>query len=265
MTIQALYDALEARIPKNLSCPWDNDGLSVCADPQALVSGVVVALDLTNEVIERAKAEGANVIITHHPLLFHGIKVAVYDPMDVCADKVITLIKEGISSMAFHTRLDTLDGGVNDTLAELLELENILGFGDDDNPCSKPMGRMGELPAPMKLQDFVAFVKTRLGAHGVTFTGCNHDIKRVAVLGGSGGDEIYTAVRLGADALVTGDAKHHQMCDALDFGVSLIAAGHDSTEYPVCAVLAMMVSEIFTMASERIPVTLVPRTPIQTF
>ncbi len=256
MTIQAFYNALDARIPASLSCPWDNDGLSVCPDPNAPVTGIVVALDLTDTVIRKAEETGSNVILTHHPLLFHSMEAVVSTPADPRADKVISLIQKGISAMAFHTRLDTVEGGVNDTLADLLGLQDISPFGDNDNPQGAPMGRMGTLPSPMALKDFVGLVKARLKAPCVTFTGGKTSISRVAVLGGSGGDELYTAMALGADALVTGEAKHHQLCDAQDLRFPLIVAGHYATEYPVCAVLAMMASEVFSLSGEEIPVCL---------
>ena len=262
MTIQTLYNALEARIPRSLSCPWDNDGLSVCPNPRAEITGVVVALDLTKETIQAAKDCGANIIITHHPLLFKGIKAAVCDQNPV-SNKVIDLIQSGISAMAFHTRLDTMDGGVNDTLADLLGLEEVAAFGDNDNAEGKAMGRVGILPAPMTMQDFVALVKARLHAPCVTYAHRGGLIQKVAVLGGSGADDVDLAAAVGADVYVTGELKYHQFCDANESHMGVVAAGHDSTEYPVCAVLAMMVSEICTQADEVIPVSIVPTSAIQ--
>ena len=262
MTVQELYNALETRIPRSLSCPWDNDGMSVSSNPQAKVTGIVVALDLTEEVIRRAKETGSNVILTHHPLLFKGIKTAVYD-QNPLSNKVVDLIQNGISAMAFHTRLDTLDGGVNDTLADLLGLEDVTSFGDCDNPQGKAMGRIGSLPSPMSMADFVALVKARLHAKGVAFADCGKMISRVAVLGGSGGDDLDLAAAAGADVYVTGELKYHQFCDAPDSHMSVVAAGHDSTEYPICAVLSLMASEICTMAGEVIPVSMVKPSAIQ--
>ncbi len=257
MNIRQLYDALDAQIPATLSCPWDNDGLSVCPDPNAPVTGIVVALDVTHAAIRKAEETGSNVILTHHPLLFRGINAVVSAPAAPVADRVITLIQKGISAMAFHTRLDTLDGGVNDTLAAILGLEDIAPFGDDDNPAGKPMGRIGTLPSPMTAEVLSSLVKQRLTSPSVTFADGGKPISRVAVLGGSGGDEIYAAMLAGADALVTGEVKHHHLYDAADSGISLIAAGHYSTEFPVCSLLALMAGEICHKAEEEISVFVV--------
>lgn len=262
MKISQLYHTLDAQIPTSLSCPWDNDGLSVCPDPNAPVTGIVVALDLTDDVIRRAEETGSNVILTHHPLLFGGIKSLVSDPADPRADRVIALIQKGISAMAFHTRLDTLDGGVNDILATLLGLNDLTPFGDSDNPQGKPMGRMGTLPAPMTAKELATLCKQRLQAPSVCFTDGKSPISKVAVLGGSGGDEIYAAITAGAQALVTGEAKHHHFCDALDGGLTLIAAGHCSTEHPVCALLAFIAGEVCHNADEEIPVFPMGQLPI---
>lgn len=264
MTIQEFYDALHTRIPPSLSCPWDNDGIAVCPDLGARVTGVVVALDLTHTVLQKALESGSNVILTHHPLLFHGVKAVVADPLDPTPQKIITLIQKGITAMAFHTRLDTLTGGVNDTLADLLGLENVIPFGDNDNPAGEAMGRMGTLPTPMSMQDFAQLVKARLQTGSVTVVDNGRPIQRVALLGGSGGDELYTAYAQGADVLVTGEAKHHQLCHAMDMGMGLVVAGHDRTEHPVCSVLALMASEICTQMGEILPVTMVSNTQIQT-
>lgn len=263
MNIQALYNELEARIPATLSCPWDNDGLSVCAHPDAPVTGIVVALDLTEDAIRKAEESGSNVILTHHPLLFKGVKELVAEPTAPVSAKVIELIQKDISAMAFHTRLDTLDGGVNDTLAAILGLEDIIPFGDSDNPQGKPMGRMGNLPSPMSAKELSLLAKQRLSAPTVSFADGGKPISRVALLGGSGGDEIYAAMAAGADALVTGEAKYHHYCDAADSGISLIAAGHHSTEFPVCSLLALMAGEICHEAEEEIPVFVIRTSAVQ--
>ena len=263
MKISQLYHTLDTQIPASLSCPWDNDGLAVCPDPDAAVTGIVVALDVTDDVIRKAEETGSNVILTHHPLLFGGIKSVVSAPADPRADRVIRLIQKGISAMAFHTRLDTLDGGVNDILATFLGLEDTLPFGDSDNPRGKPMGRMGSFPSPMSAEELATLCKQRLRAPSVSFTDGGRPISKVAVLGGSGGDEIYAAICAGADALVTGEAKHHHFCDAIDSGLTLVAAGHSSTEHPVCALLALMAGEICHAAGEEIPVFPMGQLPIR--
>ncbi len=252
VTVGALYAALDRRIPRSLSCSWDNDGLSCCPDPSAPVRGIVVAMDATEEAVSLAAKTGCNVILTHHPLLFKGLKAVAGE--DVNARKVITMIRAGISSMAFHTRLDALEGGVNDILAARLGLVDVTPFGDDDNPAKMPIGRIGILPETLSLDAFAAAVKAALtlpaslgtahtehmtaAAPVLTYADSGRPVHRVAVLGGGGQDDVDAAIAAGADTYVTGDLRYHQLCDAPDNGVNLIAAGHFFTEFPVCLYLA---------------------------
>lgn len=251
MTIIELYNTLDARIPRSLSCPWDNDGLAVCPDKNAPVTGIYIALDATEAAVEAARSQDCNVILTHHPLLFRGIK-AVCDETTV-SRKVIELIQKGMSAMSFHTRLDTVDGGVNDTLAACLDLADVTSFGDCDNPEGKEMGRIGYLHEPMSAKDFAAFVKERLHAPSVVCAPADKPIHRVAVLGGGGDGDVSAAMRAGADAYVTGELKYHQLCDIPFEGMTLVEAGHYHTEFPVCTVLAAMVKDIYAKAGETVP------------
>ena len=242
MTVRDLYAALEARIPSSLSCEWDNDGLAVCPDPDAPVRGVLIALDPTEDAVEHAIATGCNVLITHHPLLFRGIKAV--DGHDTSSRKVIRLISSGVAAMAFHTRLDAAEGGVNDALAASLGLTNCVPFGMDDNPAKAPLGRVGSLPEAMPLEAFINNVKTALDVPAVQYADSGRAVRRVAVLGGAGEDDIAAAIAAGADTYVTGEARHHYLCDAPYMGINLVVAGHHHTEFPVCARLAAMVGEL---------------------
>lgn len=240
-TVGELYASLEAVLPRSLSCEWDNDGLSCCPDPDAPVTGVVVALDPTEDAVEEALREGCNVLLTHHPLLFRGIKRV--DGSCTESRKVIRLIRAGMTAMSFHTRLDAADGGVNDILADRLGLTDVVPFGDDGNPAGKPIGRVGHLPEAVSADGFIETVKTALGLPALLFAGCGKPVFRVAVLGGGGEDDVAAAVAAGADTYVTGDLKYHQLCDAPYGGINLIAAGHYHTEAPVLAHLAALVGE----------------------
>ena len=258
MTVGALYAALDARVPATLSCPWDHDGLSCCPDPDAPVTGVLVALDATEDAVALAAEQGCNVILTHHPMLFGGLAAVTSDSTE--GRKVLFLVQTGIATMAFHTRLDTLVGGVNDILAARLGLADVTAFGCHDNPAGAPMGRIGTLAAETTLEDFAATVKTALAipetlggtyvehltpvAPTVRFAGCGKTVRRVAVLGGAGEDEIAAAVAAGADTYVTGEIGYHKLCDAPYGEINLVAAGHDFTEFPVCAYLADTVAAL---------------------
>ena len=256
MKVIELYNRLCEIIPTSLSCPWDKDGLESCPEPEREVKKVLISLDTTNEVIDKAVDEGADVIISHHPLFFGGlgnINALTFD-----GARAVKLAKHGIATMSFHTRLDALDGGVNDILAGLLGLSEVETVGDER------IMRVGELEEETDAQKFAKLVKSRL-SHGegereasVTLYPVGRKVKRVAVTGGSGGDEIALAAQNGADTYVTGDMKYHQLLSAADFNVNLITAGHFFTEYPVCFFLRETVrslcpeAEIETVFSNRI-------------
>ncbi len=257
-SVRTLYAALDQRFPRTLSSSWDNDGLSCCPDPDAPVRGILVALDATEDALTWAESCGCNVILSHHPLLFKGLKAV--DGHETASRKVIRMIGAGISAMSFHTRLDAADGGVNDILAARLGLSDVIPFGDDDNAAHKPIGRVGTLPAPMAPEDFVDLVKTALAIPAtlgtayvehmtpatpvVTYVGCGRPVSRVAVLGGGGQDDVDAAAAIGADTYVTGELRYHQLCDAPYGPLNLVKAGHYFTEFPVLAHLADAAAEI---------------------
>ena len=253
LTVGSLYQALEDRIPAALSCDWDNDGLSCCADKNAPVGSVLIALDPTEEAIDYAVENGYSVILSHHPLLFRGLKEVNEDVLN--AKKVIRLLTHGITAMSFHTRLDAVAGGVNDTLAALVGLADVTPFGDEP----APIGRIGSLSAPLSFDAFAEQVKTALGVPALLTASCGAPVRRVAVLGGSGGDEIAAAFAAGADTYITGELPYHALCDAPSLGQNLIMAGHYHTEFPVCEVLARMVREI----DPAIPVHVLPSNKVQ--
>ena len=242
MTVREFYASLEAILPRFLSCDWDNDGISCCPDPDAPVKGVLIALDPTEDAVEEAITRGCNVILTHHPMLFRGLKAV--DGRDTGSRKVIRMITHGITAMAFHTRLDAADGGVNDILATRLGLSDVTPFGEDGNPAGQPIGRVGTLPAAVSADEFIQTVKAALGLPAVIFAGCGKPVHRVAVLGGGGEDDIFAAVAAGADTYVTGELKYHHLCDAPYGEINLIMAGHYHTEAPVLERLRELTAEI---------------------
>ena len=147
------------------------------------------------------------------------------------------LIKADIAVMSFHTRLDAVEGGVNDTLAKLLGISDATPFGEG-------LGRIGTLPSPMALSDFARMLKSSLCAPTVSVADAGKEVYRVAVLGGSGDDEIGAAIAADADTYVSGELGHHPMTDAPDMGINLIEAGHFYTEEPVCEVLSEKLSSL---------------------
>lgn len=250
MTVIELYNKLCEIIPTSLSCPWDRDGLESCPEPEREVKKILVALDCTNEVIDRAIDEGAEVIISHHPLFFGGlgnINALTFD-----GARAVRLAKANIATMSFHTRLDALEGGVNDILAEKLGLENVQIIGDE-RIC-----RIGDIKEELDVIDFAEAIKEKLSCGcgekeaAVAICPAGKKVKRVAVLGGSGGDDIKVAAAHGADTFVTGELKYHERLSAADFGMNLICAGHFFTEYPVCEFLKNTVNKICPDASAEV-------------
>ena len=235
MTVNELYAKLNEIIPSSLSCEWDNDGLMCCSDGAREVKKALVCLDVTADAVKKAIDGGFDVIISHHPFIFKGLKSVTEN--DFIPQKTIELICAGISVMSFHTRLDAVSGGVNDTLASLLGIEKTVPFGEG-------IGRIGELDKKTDGTAFAKKVKDVLGAPAVFLADSKKPIKRVAVLGGSGDDFISEAIMLGADAYVSGELGHHPMTDAPDMKITLIEAGHFYTEQPVCEVLCDMIKEI---------------------
>lgn len=242
MTVIELYNKLCEIIPTSLSCPWDRDGLESCPEPDREVKKVLISLDCTNEVIDKAIDERADVIISHHPLFFGGlgnINALTFD-----GARAVRLAKNNIATMSFHTRLDALEGGVNDILAEKLGLEGVEVIGEEK------ICRIGVLPEEQdafgfaqKVKDALSLGKNEMSA-AVAISGGGKNVKKVAVVGGSGGDDIKVAAAAGADTFVTGELKYHERLSAMDFGVNLICAGHFFTEFPVCTFLENNVKEI---------------------
>lgn len=238
MTVKELYEKLEERIPRSLSCSWDNDGLMCCADENKEVHRVLVALDITAEIVEKAIAGGYDAVVSHHPFVFRPLKAV--EPSFPVAKKVIRMLVAGVSAISFHTRLDAVCGGVNDTLADALGLTEVIPFGND----GETIGRIGYLKTECSLEDFAKQVKAVTDAPCVTVADGGVPVKRVAILGGSGSDDVMAAKSAGADTYLSGELAHHYLTDCPELEINLIAAGHFYTENPICEKLRQVLLEI---------------------
>ena len=241
MRVRELYNELDARMPRSLSCEWDNDGLMCCPDSDKVVKKALIALDVTGAVVDYAKKEGYDVIISHHPFIFNGLKSI--DDTGYVTSKVLKVIESKIAVMSFHTRLDAVNGGVNDKLCELFGLYDIEVIMTDGSP----IGRIGTLTEKMSAEDFAKKVKEILGAPFVNLAEAGVETSRVALVGGGGGSFISAARDAGADTYVSGDIGYHALTDAPDFKnapLNLIEVGHFYSEHPVCEVLKNMIGEI---------------------
>ena len=235
---------LETLAPRNTAEDWDNVGL-LCGSSAAPVTKILVALDPFSSVCQEAAQLGAELIVTHHPLIFSPLK-SVTDASSV-GQCFHTLLKNGISAINAHTNLDMAPGGVNDVLAQALGLEDITvpyPLGLDANGRAYGLLRTGTV-ASQPLDDFLSRVKERLGCPGLRYADGGKPVHRVAVGGGACGSEWLQAVQAGCDTFVTADVKYNQFWDSQQAGLTLIDAGHFYTENPVVAVLAQKLQAAF--------------------
>ncbi len=229
-----IFDAISELAPVDMKLGDDNVGLLV-GSWEDEVERVLVALDITSDVIEEGKRLGADLIVSHHPMFF-GLR-ALSDS-DTTGARALALARSGMSAICMHTNLDVAPGGVNDALCAALGIEDAEPFG------AEACGRVGYVPE-QGLFDFMAHVKAALRADGLRYVDAGRPVCRVAVLGGAGGGNMTEAFEAGADTYVTADVKHHQFLDARELGMNLIDAGHFSTENVVVPVLRELLENAF--------------------
>ncbi len=234
---------VESLAPVYMKESWDHVGLN-CGHMDAPVTKILVALD-PFEAIYEAKEMGAQLLLTHHALLW---KPDFITDRDAQGARTLFLIENGIAHINAHTNLDCAPGGVNDVLANMLQLEDVQVMqpvGTD--PEGRPYGllRCGYVPGGCSLEDFLAHVKYRLGCEGLRYVQGCESVSRVAVGGGACGGELLAAKLAGCDTFVTADLRYNQFRDAHDLGMNLIDAGHFHTESPVCRVLAEQIAAAF--------------------
>ncbi len=235
-TVKDIYNAIDRMAPFDTALPFDNAGLLVDRE-DSKVKTVAVCLDITEETVNAAKNIGAELIVSHHPVIFSPLK-----KLDTSSPAYM-LAKFGMAAICAHTNLDAADGGVNDALAEMLGLTDVklLSDGTDGYP---PMARMGFVPE-MTADEFAVYVKERLEGTGVKYVPSNRNIKKVAVCGGAGEEFVFAAMKNGCDALVTGESKHHINLIAKQNGFGFYACGHFATEQIVKAKLADFIKAEF--------------------
>ena len=234
ITVKDILDYIEALAPSSLKMEWDNVGL-LCGDANCPVHKIMVALDPFESVCYEAYDAGADLLITHHPLIFvppHSIT-----NQTSVGRSIMFLCEKGISAINAHTNLDCAPGGVSDILAQTLELEDV--------SVIKPKGllRMGTFST--ELPYFLAHVKHKLGTPMLRYVDGGKPVHKVAVGGGACADGLLDVYDAGCDTFITADVKYNQFWDAKDLGINLIDAGHFYTENPVCAHLARQLSEQF--------------------
>ena len=228
VTVRDVYDFLDTIAPFSTQMDFDNSGLLV-GDESHVVQKIAVCLDITPDTVAGAMECGADLMVTHHPVIFKARRQLLP------RDPAYQLVCAGISAICCHTPLDIAAGGVNDVLAERFSLSRVEAVCTESLPV--PMIRVGFLPAPMRAIELAATAAEQLSAK-VRWCDGGRTIETLAVCGGSGGDLVADVAALGIDALVTGDAGYHDFLDAEQLGVTLVAAGHFETEAPVVPVRA---------------------------
>ena len=244
VTVNDVLKYVETLAPRAMKMDWDNVGL-LCGSRSTPVRKVLMALDPFEHVCQEAADWGAELIVTHHPLIFQAMK-SITDDTSI-GRGILTLCRNGISAINAHTNLDQTPGGVNDVLAQKLGLSNIqvinaCGLDAEGNEWGLlRCGTVQEQP----LETYLEQVKLQLGCEGLRYVDGGKPVHKVAVGGGSCASGMLEALDAGCDTFVTADIKYNQFWDAKDLGLNLIDAGHFHTENPVVTVLAEKIAAAF--------------------
>ena len=214
VSFKAIIDVMENLAPLTLKEDWDNPGLLV-GNPEQEVQSVLLTLDVTKENVCYAVDHGFDCIISHHPVIFSGIKALRTDTYD--GRMFAQLLSHNIGVYSSHTNLDSATGGVNDVLASLLELHDVRPLDGEEGSS---MGRIGRLSEAMSLAEVMEYIKVKLN-------------RPVLPYGGAATCFMNDAVRAGADLYLTGDVKYHDFQQAVKDDIFLVDGGHYGTEFPV--------------------------------
>ena len=242
-TVRDIFDFINTIAPAYMKESWDNVGLN-CGRMDKDVKTILVALDPFAGVCKEAEDVGADLLVTHHALLWNPGFITDETQQ---GKNALFLIERGIPCINAHTNLDLAPGGVNDTLATILGLDHVQvvnPVGEDADGRQYGLLRCG-IVKEQPLEAFLTLVKERLGCLGLRYADGGKPVHRVCVGGGACGSELMDAYRAGCDTFVTADVKYNQFWDAKDLGMSIIDAGHFHTENPVVKVLADKIAAAF--------------------
>ena len=229
MLLRAIIDIIESVAPRSVQENWDNSGMQV-GDTGREIHSVLLTTDVTPSVVNEAIMLGCQLIVSHHPLLFHGLKqVCGQTPQ---AQVVELAVKHDVAIYSAHTSLDSVPGGINTRLADILGVSDYRILVPSAQVAGTGLGVIGSLPEPVSYDSFIERVRERLGATYVRYTALPDDrkISRVALCGGSGAEFIGEAIAQGADVYLTADCKYHEFQDA-DGRIGLIDIDHWVSEH----------------------------------
>ncbi|WP_294351069.1 Nif3-like dinuclear metal center hexameric protein [uncultured Clostridium sp.] len=230
--VKEIIKAMENLAPTFLKESYDNVGLMV-GEKEKEVKRVLLALDCTKDVIEEAKREKVDLIITHHPLLFRKPSKIVKE--DLQGYKIIELIKNDISLYSSHTNLDSVKGGINEKIVDILGFEGskIIERSSIKNFEDSGIGRIVSLDQEILVKELIEKVKSSLGIKSFRAAIAKDTVNKIAIINGSGQDYFGKALALGADCIITGDTTYHFVSDYKELGVTILDAGHFPTEWIV--------------------------------
>ena len=242
-TVQQLLDVLDEYAPFSLAAEWDNCGVQI-GNPAQAISGIHLALDPSDAVVDEAGKAGANTIITHHPFFFHPLKQIRTDTAQ--GKLIVRLVAGEMTLIACHTNLDVVPHGVSAVLAERLGLEQCRPLQPLPGRPDCGFGQVGQLLSPMPGREFIAMTAKALAQPDLLVAGViPEQVEHVAVCGGSGSDLARAAREQGARIFVSAEIKHSVARWAEESGICLVDAGHFSTEQPMMAVLARHLGDHF--------------------
>lgn len=247
-TVGEVYGFLQEKAPFELQAGFDNAGFLVGREG-IQVSKILVALDITEQVVDEAAEQGAQLIVAHHPVIFGGVR-SITD-RTVTGRVLLSLAERGIAAICAHTNLDAVEDGVNDALAlrlGLTDIEQLKQEGVDGQGRAYGIGRVGRV-SEQPLYDFAMGVKRLLGSNGLRLVDGGKPVRKVAVGGGSCADMLDEVLAKGCDTFVTSDVKYNYFLEAKAQGLNLIDAGHFPTEDVVCPVLLDWLAERFPQVS----------------
>ena len=246
MKVKDIIRVIEEFAPLSLQEGWDNSGLCI-GSPEDVVSSVLLGLDCTPELVDEAIACGADMIVTHHPLIFSGLKKI--SPDNPVGEAVIKAIKAGISIYAAHTSADKVIAGVSGAMAARLGLEDVQILDEEGEGTG--LGVVGNLPEPLSAEEAVKLVKKSFGLKAMRASKpVDGKISRVAMCGGSGGSLIGAAMKSGAQLYISGDISYHNFFTREGFMIMDI--GHYESEIEIVDILFSLIKKNFPTFAVRI-------------
>ncbi len=254
VSVADIVEVMEGLAPSGLAEKWDNSGLQA-GSKKWPVKHIWVALDPLPSVVSAAIEDGADLLITHHPLIFHPLKSI--DFSSPLGSVILKAANHKLSIFSAHTNLDSVHGGINDIFASIIGLKNLKVLGPEkDDESRAGIGRVGNLDKTMTLKALAAMIKQKFKAGHIKFTGePDLPVRRVALCSGSGGSMTDDFFRSGAQVYITGDIGYHTALDVKNMGLGLIDLGHFTSEHIIVKKLAERLFAALSRKGMDIPVT----------